>query len=337
MQNIYRFESPWLLLLLLILPIMGIWQWMGRRWMGMPALQYSNTFPLEISGLSLLLVLRYLLTPIRYLTLALVIMALARPQSGQVKESVHGEGVDIALALDISGSMASLDFQPKDRLEAAKGVITDFIQKRPYDRIGLVVFASNAYYQSPPTIDQKVLIRLLQQTRLSTELGIEDHTAIGMGLANAANMLKDSKSKSKVVILLTDGVNNAGEIDPLTAAEAAKALGIKVYTIGVGKPGKVPFPMQDMFGRQTVAYQESELDEALLQSIAEISGGQFFRAYDTASLEKIYATIAEMEKSRFEIQRYSRYQERMSWFLIPAMALMLLDMCLRYTVLRVIP
>ena len=217
---------------------------------------------------------------IRLVALALIIVALSRPQIVNARNVIKGEGLDIALAVDISGSMASLDFEPNNRLEAAKLVIDDFISQRPYDRIGVTVFASEAFSQSPLTIDHKVVTRLLDRLELATDMNIDDGTAIGLGLANAANMLKDSQAESRVVILLTDGINNAGQIDPLTAAEAAKTWGIKVYTIGMGRPGEVPFPQQSLFGEQIVMV-ESLLDEATLQQIADITGGRFFRAYDT--------------------------------------------------------
>jgi len=268
--------------------------------------------------------------------IALIIIALARPQTGQAREIIHGEGVSIALAVDISGSMASLDFQPQNRLEAAKTVIADFVQERPYDQIGLVVFANDAFSQSPPTVDHNVLLRLLDRTKLATALGIQDGTAIGMGLANAGNMLKDAEG-SKVVILLTDGVNNAGQIDPITAAEAAKSLGIKVYTIGMGKTGQVPVPVQDAFGREQVVYQESAIDEATLQQIADATGGIYYRAEDTSGLQKIYDEINALETSEVEIENYTRYRELAGWLLLPALLLLLLELAFRKTVFRKLP
>jgi Ca-activated chloride channel family protein len=281
--------------------------------------------------------MRPLLTVLRVLAMALIIVAIARPQTGQARDIVRGEGVDIALALDISGSMASLDFEPANRLQAAKAVVSDFVQKRPYDQIGLAVFASDAFSQSPPTTDHQVLQRLLDRIELSTELGIDDGTAIGMGLANAGNMLRDSDAESKVVILLTDGVNNSGEIDPLTAAQAAEALGIKVYTIGMGRPGQVPVPSTDLFGRETVVYQESTLDEGTLQEIADITGGLYFRAEDTAGLKEIYGEIDSLEKSQVEVERYTRYRELMAWLLIPALGLVVGEKALRKTYFRKLP
>jgi Ca-activated chloride channel family protein len=333
----FRFESPWLLSLLLLLPVLAAWPWLARTWSRPSGLRYADIRLAGDTGRSWRVRLRPVLRGLRILAMALVILAVARPQTGQAREIVKGEGVDIALALDISGSMASLDFQPQNRLEAAKGVIGDFVQKRPYDRIGLVVFASNAFNQSPPTTDRNVLLRLLDRTELATDLGIDDGTAIGMGLANAGNMLKDSDAESKVIILLTDGVNNAGEIDPLTAAQAAEALGIRVYTIGMGRPGEVPVPVVDLFGREQIVYQESELDEATLQAIADTTGGRYFRAEDTAALQEIYDEIDSLETSQVEVERFTRYQELMGWLLVPALGLFLGEMALRKTVLRSLP
>lgn len=333
---IFRFESPWYLALLFLLPLLALWPlWLQRV---RPAtLRYANVKLAAKSANSWRVSLRPVLPLLRLFIIALVVMALARPQTGQAREIINGEGVDIALALDISGSMASLDFEPENRLEAAKRVIGDFVQERPYDQIGLVVFASNAFNQSPPTVDRQVLLRLLNRTQLATNLGIEDGTAIGMGLANAGNMLKDSAAESKVIILLTDGVNNAGQVDPLTAAEAAKSLGIKVYTIGMGRPGQVPVPTTDVFGREQIVYQESALDEASLQQIAEITGGRYFRAVDTAELAQIYDEINALEQSQVEIESYTRYRELAPWLLLPAVGLFLAEVALRKTVFRKLP
>jgi Ca-activated chloride channel family protein len=264
------------------------------------------------------------------------VIALARPQIVSARETITGEGVEIALALDISGSMASLDFEPRNRLEAAKLVIGDFIAERPYDKIGLVIFSSEAYSQSPLTLDHNMVTRSLGQAELAAELGIEDGTAIGLGIANAANMLAHSDTESKVVVLLTDGVNNAGQIDPLTAAEAAKALGIKVYTIGAARPGQVPVPVQGLFGEQVV-YQESILDEETLRQVADITGGQYFRAEDTAGLKAIYDEINSLEKSQVEIQVYNQYYELFGWLLVPALIIFLLELALRNTTFRKVP
>ena len=273
----------------------------------------------------------------RLLAIALMVIALAQPQIVQGHETIKGEGVDIALALDISGSMASLDFQPDNRLEAAKQVIGDFVEKRPYDRMGLVVFASEAFNQTPLTLDRNALGRSLDQVDLATDLGLDDGTAIGLGIANAAGMLSNSNASSKVVILLTDGVNNAGEVDPLTAAEAAKALGIKIYTIGAAKPGQVAVPVQNLLGMSQVVYQESQLDEDTLRQVAELTGGKYFRAQDTRGLKAIYDSINSLEKSQVEVQVFNQYQELAGWLMIPALLLLLTELVLSQTLFRRLP
>jgi Ca-activated chloride channel family protein len=281
--------------------------------------------------------MRWLPVALRLLVLTLLILATARPQTSREREIIRGKGVDIVMALDISGSMAALDFEPDNRLEAAKHVIDAFVEERRYDRIGLVVFAREAFSQSPPTFDYDVLRQLLAQVGLAPDLGLDDGTAIGMGLAQAAGMLRESDAKSRVIILLTDGVNNAGQIDPLTAAQAAAALDIKVYTIGMGRPGQVPFPVNDpLFGR-TTRMIESEVDEETLQRIAETTDASYFRATDTAGLRQIYDQINRMEKTEVEVQVFTRYQELAGWLLFPALGLLLLDLVLRQTFLRTLP
>ncbi len=334
----FQFGSPWLLLFLLLIPLLVLLPRLFPQQMQPAGLRYSSTdLPAANPGRSWRVRFMGLPRTLRMIALALIVVGLARPQSVEAREVVHGQGVDIALALDISGSMASLDFKPQNRLEAAKQVISDFIKERPYDRIGLVVFASQAFNQSPMTVDHDVLGRLLDRIQLATDLGLEDGTAIGLGLANAANMLQNSDAKSKVVILLTDGVNNAGQIDPLTAAQAAATLGIKVYTIGAGRTGQVPVPATDMFGRQVLTYQESNLDETTLKEIAKETGGQYFRAEDTAGLQSVYDQINSLEKSDVEITDFSSYQELAGLTLIPALALLLVEMGLRQTAFRRIP
>jgi Ca-activated chloride channel family protein len=330
------FQAPWLLALLLVIPLLIMLPRWSKQEQQEAALRYSGIQITDIPVKSWRLTWRPLLPTLRWLVLILLIIALARPQMVQTQEIISGEGVDIALALDISGSMASLDFEPQNRLEAAKKVIEDFISQRVYDRIGLTVFARDAFSQSPLTIDHAVLSRLLDQVALATDLKIDDGTAIGLGLATAANMLKESSAKSKVVILLTDGVNNAGQIDPLTAAEAAKILGIKVYTIGGGRLGQVPVPQRTLLGERIVM-QESQLDEATLQEIAQSTEGLYFRAQDTAGLQQIYEQINGLEKSKVEIRVYKRYEELAHWLLLPALLLLLLELGLRLTLFRKIP
>ncbi len=333
----FRFAAPWLFVLLLVLP----WLFWVQARRARAALRYSDVRVAMGSAAarsrSWRVALRPLLPLLQALTAVALIVALARPQFVHAREVVRGEGVDIALALDISGSMASLDFEPDNRLQAAKQVIGDFISERPHDRMGLVVFARNAYNQSPPTIDHRVLRRLLDETRLAPEFGLEDGTAIGMGLANAASMLKDSDAASRVLILVTDGVNNAGQIDPLTAAQAAQALGIKVYTIGMGRPGPVPVPITDLFGRTQMAMQESALDEGMLLNIAEATGGRYYRADSTDMLRDVYAEIDALERSEFEVEIFTQTRELAGWAMAPALLFLLLDLLLRHTFLRTLP
>jgi len=332
----FQFANPWLLTLLVFIPLLGYLlyrkqgrhQTAGLRFASLGLVRYTNTWRS---------VLRPLLSLARLLALTLIIFGLARPQLAQAKELVRGEGVDMIISQDISGSMASLDFQPQNRLEAAKAVIDDFISRRTYDRIGLVVFAQEAFNQSPMTTDHAVLERLLKQVKLAPDLQLADGTAIGHGLANAANMLKDSKAKSRVIILLTDGANNSGEVSPETAADAARALGIKVYTIGMGRTGEVPVPVDSPFGGKEIVYQESDLDEELLQQIAQMTGGQYFRATDTADLQRIYERIDSLEKSQIEITRYSEEIELIGWVLLPALMLVLAEQFLGQTLFRRIP
>jgi Ca-activated chloride channel homolog len=332
----FQFAAPWLLTLLTLIPLLAYVLHRKQARHQTAGLRFARV-GLVRQGRTWRTTLRPLLTVGRLLAIALLIIGLARPQLAQAKEIVHGEGVDIVIAQDISGSMASLDFQPQNRLEAAKAVVDDFISRRTYDRIGLVVFAHEAFSQSPMTTDHAVLDRLLKQIKLAPDLQLEDGTAIGLGLANAANMLKDSTAKSRVVILLTDGANNAGEIAPETAAEAAQALGIKIYTIGMGRPGQVPVPVASPFGGQEIVYHESNLDEGLLKQIAAKTSGQYFRATDTADLQRIYDHINQLEKSQIEITHYSEQIELMMWALVPALALVLSEQALSQTLFRRIP
>ena len=268
----------------------------------------------------------------KVLAIVFLIIALARPQSSNSWQTYSSEGIDIVLGLDISTSMLARDFTP-DRLEAAKEVATKFILERPQDRIGLVVFAGESFTQCPLTTDQAVLVNLLREVQSGM---IEDGTAIGLGLANAVNRLKDSPAKSKVVILLTDGVNNRGSIAPVTAAELAKTYGIRVYTIGVGTYGEAPYPVQTPFGTQ-LQNIPVEIDEAVLKQIASVTGGQYFRATDNDKLQQIYNEIDQLEKSKVEVKHFSKREEQYFWFGLVGMLLLLSEALLRYTLLRKIP
>ena len=321
------FGSPWLLLLLPTAVVPAVLPYLWKRQMGPVGVTYADTWLVSGSSRSLRLRAMPFVSMLGVLALALVIVAAARPQMGDAREVIRGKGVDIAIALDISGSMGETDFEPH-RLGAAKEIIADFIEERKYDRIGLVVFSREAFIQSPPTLDHRVLLRLLMDVHLADQLGIEDGTAMGSGMATAANMLKDSTVESKLVTLITDGVNNAGELDPITVATAAEALDIKLYTIGVGRHGRTGS------GGETT---ESPLDEETLQQIAAITNAKFYRATDTEGLRGIYAEINALEKSDVEVLHFTRYQELAAWFLVPALALLLMEFILSQTVLRRLP
>ncbi len=330
----FRFAHPLWLSALLLIPLLALL----RRQRGRPAtLQYSDLRLVQGLPRSARLQLRWLPAALRLAALALLVLAIARPQTGRALEVIRGKGVDIVMALDISGSMAALDFEPQNRLGAAKQVIDEFIAGRRYDRIGLVVFAREAFSHSPPTLDYAVLHRQLAEIELAPELGLEDGTAIGLGLAQAAAMLAESDAQSRVIILLTDGVNNAGQIAPLTAAQAAAALEVKVYTVGAARPGQVPIPVDDPFFGPTTRLVESEIDEEVLQQIASETGGLYFRAKDTAGLEQIYGQINQLEKSDVEVQVFTRYRELSGWLLLPALGLLLLEALLRGTLFRALP
>jgi Ca-activated chloride channel family protein len=330
----FRFAHPLWLLALLLPPLLALARWRRER----PAtLQYSDLQLVRGLPRSARLRLRGLPLALRLVALAFLVLAVARPQSGRALEVLRGKGIDTVIALDISGSMAALDFEPQNRLGAAKQVVDEFIAKRRYDRIGLVVFAREAFSQSPPTLDYAVLRRQLAQIELATDLKLDDGTAIGLGLAQAAAMLQESDAQSRVIILLTDGVNNAGQIDPLTAAQAAAALDIKVYTVGAARPGQVPIPVNDPWFGPTTQMIESEIDEETLRRIADETGGLYFRAKDTAGLQQIYAQIDQLEKSQVEVQVFVRYRELAAWLLLPALGLILLELLLRNTLFRTLP
>jgi len=265
--------------------------------------------------------------------ISILILALARPQSGHgdTKESV--EGVDIMLALDISTSMQAMDFKPSNRLNVAKEVIRRFIDERESDRLGLVVFARRSFTQCPLTTDYNLLKELLDRVDFGM---VEDKTAIGLAIANAANRLKDSEAKTKIIILLTDGVNNVDDLSPLDAARAAAALGIKIYTIGAGKPGMVDIPQKTAFGTRYVQVQ-SEIDEETLKEIADISGGRFYRAKDENALLQIYEEINKLEKTKIELYRFYKYNELFASFLMAGLGILLLEFFLAKTILGGLP
>ncbi len=332
----FRFANPWLLLLLLIVPALAAWYVVRLRRARPGALQFSSLALTTGTPSSLRVTLRHLPVVLRLLSIALLIVMLARPQTGHAREVVKGEGIDIMLVIDISGSMAAEDFKPDNRLAVAKQVVAEFIQGRAYDRIGMVVFASQSYLQCPLTLDYDVLLRLLDEVQLAPDLGLEDGTAIGMAIANGVSRLEDSTAQSKVIILLTDGINNRGQIDPQTAAGIARTMGVKIYTIGAGTIGEAPMPVQGIFGKQYVNVPV-ELDEETLTAVAETTGGQYFRATDAEALRQIYRQISQMEQTEVEVNRYVRYTELGAYVGIPALALILVEVLLRNTVFRKLP
>jgi Ca-activated chloride channel family protein len=287
-----------------------------------------------------MLVLRHLPMVLRLIGIGLLAVALARPQKGTSEEEVTTEGVDIMLVLDVSYSMKALDFQPKNRLFVAKETIKEFIKKRRSDRLGLVVFAKRSYTKCPLTLDYNILAQFLDGVTFEE---FSDRTAIGVALATAGNRIKDSHAKSKVIILLTDGGNNSGEIAPLAAANALGQLGIKTYTIGVGKEGEVPYPM-DMVDRFTgkvlgtqVQMVKSDLDEQLLADIAHATGGKFFRAQNTEKLKEIYDTIDKMEKMQMKTKLYMSYADYFFPWVIAGVVILLFETIVSHTWLRRIP
>ena len=329
----FRFANPEFLLLLLVIPFLVYW-YLKKNQRNTATLRYSNLGVIKTVKKSPAKRFRHVLFVLRMLVLSLVIVAFARPQAGQSEEEIITEGIDIILAMDISGSMLAEDFKPKNRLEAAKAVAADFIKGRKNDRIGLVVFAAKSFTQCPLTLDYGILLRFLDEIRIGM---IEDGTAIGNAIGNCVSRLRDSRGKSKVVILLTDGQNNRGELDPLTAAQVAKTFGIRIYTIGAGKRGEALYPIDDpIFGKRYVR-MPVQIDEKLLQQIADMTGGKYFRATDRSSLEKIYAEIGEMEKTKIEVKEYTRYRELFGKYLLAALALLMFEIVLANTKFRKIP
>ncbi len=329
----FRFANPEFLFLLAVIPALLFW-YIKRYRRQQATLRYSDLGLIKPIGNSRRKQYRHILIVLRLLVIALLIIGFARPQAGSTEEEVITEGIDIMLAMDISGSMLAEDFKPKNRLEAAKVVAANFIKGRRNDRIGMVVFAGQAFTQCPLTLDYGILLKFLEDIHIGM---IEDGTAIGMGLGTCVNRLRDSKAKSKVVILLTDGQNNRGELDPITAARLAKAFNIRVYTIGAGTRGEAMYPVDDpIFGRRYVRMPVN-IDDDLLRRIADITKGRYFRATDRTSLEKIYAEISELEKTKIEVKQYTRYRELFGRYVGMALILLAIEILLANTVFRKIP
>ena len=326
------FEYPrllWLLALPALLVVHYIWLEMsGRR----PHMRVSSSVPWTLTGRSFMSFFRHIPFILRVFALSMIVVAIARPRSSQEMERVDTEGIDIILTMDVSTSMLARDFTP-DRISASKDIAIEFISQRPSDRMGIVVFAGESFTQCPLTTDRATLINMMKEVQ--TDL-IEDGTAIGNGLATAVARMKDSDAKSRVVILLTDGVNNRGEISPQMAAEIAKTYGVRVYTIGVGANGMAPYPVMTPWGVE-VQNVKVEIDENLLSEIAESTGGRYFRATDNTKLAEIYSEINKMEKARTTIDSFPVYKELFGLYALLALLAILLELFLNWFVIRRLP
>jgi Ca-activated chloride channel family protein len=329
----FRFHDP--IFLIFILAALGLLvYYFGFKRRRAPSIRYSDVNLVRRLKPTFRLKERHILPVLRALAIVFLAFALARPQSGRKGQEISTEGIDIMLVLDISGSMRAEDFKPQNRLHVAKQVIKEFIEGRHNDRIGLVVFSKQSFTQCPLTMDYGVLYSFLDKVDFGM---IEDGTAIGLAIANAVNRLRESDAKSKIIILLSDGRNNAGEIDPITAAQTAKAMNIKIYTIGAGKPGTAPYPVDDpIFGRRYV-YIENEIDEPTLKRIAQITGGEYFRAKDEKALAHIYQQISQMEQTEIKVREYLRYNELFSKYAFLGLAFLLVEIVLAGTRYRKIP
>jgi len=331
----FRFANPEYLWLLVVLPLLLIWR--GRRG-PLPAIDYPSLVLLREVARRTRSRRGSVLAGLPLLALALLIVAVARPQQGQTNATVHASGVDIMVLLDVSGSMQSLDFKldgvPASRVDVVKSVVRKFIEARPNDRIGLTIFAGLPYLVSPVTLDHGWLLGNLERVHIGD---IEDGTAIGSALASGLNRLRNQTAKSKIIILMTDGQNNSGQITPLTAAEAAKALGVKVYTIGIGVRGEAPIPVTDAFGRKRIVMEKVDVDEDTLKRIATATGARFYRATDTNSLNRIYDEIEKLEKTSFSVHSFERWEELFGWPALAALVVLGLSLLSQFTLRRRIP
>ena len=324
----FRFKDP-LYLLLLVIPAGYLYLRYFTKYLKPPTIPYPNLHVFDGMGITWRTRLAAAMPVIKALGLTALILALARPQSGFGDSKQSVEGVDIMLALDTSTSMQAVDFKPNNRLYVAKEVLKKFIEGRENDRLGLVVFARRSFTQCPLTTDYDLLQSLLEKVDFGM---VEDATAIGLAIANAANRLRESTAKSKIIILLTDGANNVNDLNPIDAAKAAAALGIKIYTIGAGRPGIVDVPVSTPFGTQ-YRQMESQVDENSLQQIAQITGGKFYRAKDATTLNEIYDQISKLEKTKIEVHKFYRYTELFGQFLMAGLALLLIEVVLSRTIL----
>jgi Ca-activated chloride channel family protein len=331
----FRFANPEYLWMLVILPLLLVWR--GRRG-PVAAIEYPSLALVRDVARRTRSRLGSILAGLSLLGLALLIVAVARPQRGESNATVHASGVDIMLLMDVSGSMQSLDFRLENesasRLDVVKSVVRKFIVARPNDRIGLTIFAAQPYLVSPVTLDHAWLLDNLERVQIG---GIDDGTAIGSALASGLNRLRNQTAKSKIIILMTDGQNNFGQINPITAAEAARALGIKVYTIGIGVRGEAPIPVTDAFGRRRIVMVKVDVDEGTLNRIAATTGARFYRATDTDSLNRIYNEIDKLEKTAFTVHSYERWQELFEWPVLGALVILGLSLLSQFTLRRRIP
>ena len=331
-MTFFRFEDPWLLLILLSLPILIL-----RERTIASVINYSSLASLKVVSQHHSKIKAMVPIILRFIAITLFIIAFARPQEGHKRTEILSQGVDIVLAIDTSGSMQALDFKKNEtqvtRLSVVKDVVAEFVKNREMDRIGMVVFGANAFTQCPLTLDQNILLSFLDKLKIGMA---GDATAIGSAIGISARRLKDLKSKSKVIILLTDGRNNSGAISPLQAAEIAKSLGIKVYTIGVGKRGKAPFLVDSIFGKRLI-YQNVDIDEEVLNKISKMTDAKYFRATDLKSLKDIYKQIDLLEKSEVKSIDHSEHKELFHYFLIPGLILLLTEIVFSNSFLRRLP
>ena len=331
-MSFFRFEDPWFLILLLSLPLLAL-----REKRITYTINYSSIASLKVINKYQTKIKSVFPVVIKFVAISLFIIALARPQEGHKRTEIISQGVDIVLAIDTSGSMQALDFEKNDsqvtRLSVVKDVVAEFVKNRVMDRIGMVVFGANAFTQCPLTLDQSILLSFLDKLKIGMA---GDATAIGSAVGISIRRLKDLKSKSKVIILLTDGRNNSGPISPLQAAEIAKSLGIKVYTIGIGKHGKAPFLVDSIFGKRLI-YQNVDIDEDVLKNISKITDATYFRATDLKSLKDIYKQIDRLEKSEAKSLDHSEYKELFHYFLIPGLILISIEIICLNSFLRRLP
>jgi len=337
-MNEFRFAHPYVLLLFPI-SLLFLYRWGQNRWKSQAGvLQYSDIRLLSNSSKSLRLRFRQLPNFIRLLAWIALVVALARPQSGQTQNIIRGQGIDMVMAVDISGSMAIQDFAPRNRFDASKIVLKEFISgrkdnNREFDRIGMVVFANDSYQLAPPTLNYDILENAIDDLQLARDINLQDGSAIGLGIASSANMLRSSKSPIQVIIVLTDGENNVGEIDAISAAQAASGFGIRIYTIGIGQRGIFTVEYEDG-SADTI---NSNLDEQALQQIATIGNGEYFYAADLTSLQAIYDRIDRLERSPIERSQYTRWQDMSDTWIITCILLLLIERILRHTIFQTIP